>query len=365
MRYASKYKPFGSITTTWIRSDSFYLGAMPFMACAGKMLSGKISTDEEILKVYSEFVGEDCARLLTSLNIATYFNGYNDFSACCESEYYVKYAYRKQLAYVVDELRKYESKADGLAKDILTDIYGYVYSIYLELEIQSVGASLYDGYEKNAIPKEELIERLRQIRTAYDEIEEKWQVLWKKYRNGIKSQKEKFAQRFASKRNLIDRLIVKIEQVCQVGVLYADLMLHDGFSTVRTSISAKYADGEESQVYKGAVKPSMAGFDCGGCYTFRYPLADKKVEYITFEVFGEGVLYPTNFRYVLDGKQYIADRVEPICGWVKNAEKVLTNDTRFAEMGYEDGIQHFNELSLSKEKSCIKIHFKKLVEEQK
>lgn len=34
-------------------------------------------------------------------------------------------------------------------------------------------------------------------------------------------------------------------------------------------------------------------------------------------------------------------------------------------MGYEDGIKHFNELSLSKEKSRIKIYFKKLVEEQK
>ena len=164
---------------------------------------------------------------------------------------------------------------------------------------------------------------------------------------------------------MIDRLIVKIEQVCQGGVLYADLMLHDGFSTVRVNIHAKYVDGEESQVYKGAAKPSMTGFDCGGCYTFRYPLADKKVEWISVEVFGEGALYPTNFRYVLDGKQYIADRVEPICGWVKNAEKVLTNDTRFAEMGYEDGIKHFNELSLSKEKSCMKIYFKNLVGEQK
>ena len=102
----------------------------------------------------------------------------------------------------------------------------------------------------------------------------------------------------------------------------------------------------------------------GGCYTFRYPLADKKVEYITFEVFGEGILYPTNFRYVLDGKQYIEDRVETVCGWVKNTEKVLTNDTRFAEMGYEDGIKHFNELSLSKEKSCMKIYFKNLVDKQ-
>jgi hypothetical protein len=277
----------------------------------------------------------------------------------------VKYAYRKQLAYAVDELRKYESEAEGLAKDILTDIYGYVYCIYLELALQNVGTRLYDGYETNAVPKAELIRGLQQIRAGYDEIEAKWQVLWQKYRDGIKSQRGKFSQRFSSKRELIDRLTVEIEQSTRVGVLYADLMMHDGFSTVRTSISAKYADGEESLVYQGAVKPSMAGFDCGGCYTFRYPLADKKVEYITFEVFGEGALYPTNFRYVVDGKQYIADRVEPLCGWVKNAEKVLTNDTRFAEMGYEDGIRHFNELALSKERSGIKIYFRALTEEQK
>ena len=335
------------------------------MASAGQLLSGKISTDEEILKVYSNFVGEDCARLLTSLNVATYFNGYNDFSACCESEYYVKYAYRKQLAYAVDELRKYESKAEGLAKDILTDIYGYVYCIYLELALQNVGARLYDGYETNSVPKAELIKQLQQIRAGYDEIEAKWQVLWQKYRDGIKSQRGKFSQRFSSKRELIDRLTVVIEQSSRVGVLYADLMMHDGFATVRAGVSAKYADGEESQVYKGAIKPSMAGFDCGGCYTFRYPIADKKVEWISFEVFGEGALYPTNFRYVLDGKQYIADRVETVCGWVKNTENMLTNDTRFAEMGYEDGIKHFNELSLSKEKSCVKIYFRDFVQEGK
>ena len=50
---------------------------------------------------------------------------------------------------------------------------------------------------------------------------------------------------------------------------------------------------------------------------------------------------------------------------MRNVENVLTNDTRFAEMGYEDGAMHFRELSLSKEKSCIKIYFKNLVEEQK
>ncbi len=361
-RYASKYNPFGGLTTTWIRSDSFYLGAMPFMACAGQLLSGKISSKEEILKVYGDFVGEDCARLLTSLNIATYFNGYNDFTACCESEYYLRYTYRKQLAYAVEELRRYEAEAEGFAKDILTDIYGYVYAVYLELALQDVGTRLYDGYEANSVPKGELIQRLQQIRAGYDEIEAKWLVLWKKYREGIQSQKGKFAQRFQAKRELIDRLIAAVKQSNRVGILYADLMLHDGFSTVRVNIRAKYVDGEETQVYKGAVKPSMAGLDCGGCYTFRYPLADKKVEWISFEVFGEGALYPTNFRYLLEGKQYIAGRVEAVCGWVKNEQKLLTNDTRFAEMGYEDGVRHFNELSLSKEKSTVKIYFKALTE---
>ena len=95
-------------------------------------------------------------------------------------------------------------------------------------------------------------------------------------------------------------MIGELEKERAVGVLYTDLMLHDGFSTVRVEIRAKYADGEERQVYKGAAKPSMTGFDCGGCYTFRYPLLSKKVEWISFEVYGEGVLYPTNFRYVFD-----------------------------------------------------------------
>ena len=359
-RYASKYKPFGSITTTWMRSDSFYLGAMPFMASAGQLLSGKISTDEEILKVYSEFVGEDCAKLLTSLSVASYFYGYNDFRSCCESEYYLKYAYKKQLSLVVEQLREYESMATGLAKDILTDIYGYIYGIYLELEIQSVGTRLYDGYETNNVLTQPLVEKLLEIKNGYNEIECKWRGLWEKYRVGIKSQKNKFANRFNTKQKLLDDLIEAVNHNYPQGVLYADLMLHDGFSTVRVEIQAKYIDGEEGLVYKGAVKPSMTGLESGGGYAFRYPLKNKCMEFLQFTVFGEGVLYPMNFRYLLDGKQYIADKVETVCGWVKNPEKVLTNDTRFAELGYEDGLRHFNELALSKERSTIKIYFKEL-----
>ena len=89
-------------------------------------------------------------------------------------------------------------------------------------------------------------------------------------------------------------------------------------------------------------------------------MKNKPVESVDFGVFGEGGLHPTNFRYVQGGTQYVADSVEAVCGLVENADKVLTNDTRFATMGYENGIDHFKDLALSKKKSVIKIRFKEL-----
>ena len=46
----------------------------------------------------------------------------------------------------------------------------------------------------------------------------------------------------------------------------------------------------------------------------------------------------------------IKDRVE-------NANNILYNDTRFATMGQEDGIEHFNNIELSKQQSVIKVFF--------
>ena len=42
---------------------------------------------------------------------------------------------------------------------------------------------------------------------------------------------------------------------------------------------------------------------------------------------------------------------------VENANNILYNDTRFATMGYEDGIEHFNNIELSKQQSVIKVFF--------
>ena len=42
---------------------------------------------------------------------------------------------------------------------------------------------------------------------------------------------------------------------------------------------------------------------------------------------------------------------------MENANNILYNDTRFATMGYEDGIEHFNNIELSKQQSVIKVFF--------
>lgn len=42
---------------------------------------------------------------------------------------------------------------------------------------------------------------------------------------------------------------------------------------------------------------------------------------------------------------------------MENANNILYNDTRFAAMEYEDGIEYFNNIELSKQQSVIKVFF--------
>ena len=56
------------------------------------------------------------------------------------------------------------------------------------------------------------------------------------------------------------------------------------------------------------------------------------------------------------------DACEILCGRVFNADMVLYNDTRFAIMGNDDGLAHFNDLALGRECHEIKITFKSLCE---
>ena len=73
---------------------------------------------------------------------------------------------------------------------------------------------------------------------------------------------------------------------------------------------------------------------------------------------GEGAMYPSYFRFVYNGQYFVPASVEAVEGKVMFAEKVLEDNTRFAMLGNDDGVAHFNYVELSHEKHTIKVTFK-------
>jgi hypothetical protein len=140
-----------------------------------------------------------------------------------------------------------------------------------------------------------------------------------------------------------------------------DLMLPDAYGTPACEIEIEYQSGEKVLVHKGQLKPSTATLDCGGCFSYRYAIKKENIKALKFTAYGEGATYPVNFRYSIDNDIYVPASVQKVCGHVVNEEKVLYNDTRFAEMGYDDGIAHARDIKLCKQKSAIVVDFKPLV----
>ena len=101
----------------------------------------------------------------------------------------------------------------------------------------------------------------------------------------------------------------------------------------------------------------MVNYDTCGTYSFKLLIENKEVEYLVFSVFGEGNQYIENVRVLTCGEKRLPIRVETLCGNVINPEKVLKSDNSFAELGYESGYEHVNNVSLAKEVSAIKIFF--------
>lgn len=350
--YAKRYNPIGALMTAWERSDSFYQGAYPCIAYAGKLWAGK-ATPKDRAKIYAQVLdgNTECAEFLASLNIVDSY-GFGDITKICECDYLVKRIYRDTLAYALPKLKGYKNEASGQAKDILTDIYDYGLQQYLELLMQRVGIDYFDGKERA-----ELLALVKEVQGGFDEIKENGEQLWAKYRQGIRSCKDRFHKKFESKQALLEKICAQIKSREIFGALYLDLMLPEGFPTVRSRVEVEYENGEIERVYDGQMKPSISAFDVGGCYHYRLAIKPVKIRRLIFSVYGEGAMYPTHFRYVLDGKVYVAKTVEKICGNVVNEEKVLRNDTRFAQIGHDDGIAHMENLSLSKEIHSIAITF--------
>ncbi len=359
--YAEKYHPFGAIATQWERSETFYEGSYPFMAFAGRRWAGQVR-DEDALSVYTEILGsKDAAALILSLEIPSFYWGCYNVSTRCEGDYLVKMMWEKQLDYASARLREYKDEATGREKEILTDVFDYVYEKYLGVRLERLGVKIFDSYESDCVSKDFLYAELDKISAGYTEIEQNAKILWAKYRTGIKSFGAGIEGRYEGLRADIEKIKTDIAKNTDVGVFYADLMLHEGYGTVCGSVRVKYVgDTQETIVHDGGIKPTLAGFEVGGCYNFRYAIESREIEYAVFSAFGEGAIYPLHFRYTCKGKKYVAATVETLRGKVLDADMVLFNDTRFATMGYDDGVAHFNDLSMSKERHEIKITFKPL-----
>ena len=139
--YAEKYHPMGALMTSWEKSNEFYLGCYPAIAYAGRRWSGRKDTP---LEVFTELLqNEDAAELILANAMP---NSYSSISrsGCIteksEADYMVKSMTRSRLDYVVRKLKVYaEQSPEGLAKDILTDIYDFLKINYLNLQLDRSG----------------------------------------------------------------------------------------------------------------------------------------------------------------------------------------------------------------------------------
>ena len=137
-------------------------------------------------------------------------------------------------------------------------------------------------------------------------------------------------------------------------------MLPESYSTVRCKAEVIYVNGEKEKLCDGQMKSSAVTFEVGGCYHYRLATKPMKIEKLLFSVYGEGALYPTHFRYVLDGDVFVAKTVKEVSGHIVNKDKILRDDTRFAEMGCDDGVAHMHNVALSKEMHVIEVGFEEL-----
>jgi hypothetical protein len=356
--YARKYQPLGALLTSWEKSRSFYLGTYPLIAYAAKKWRGEVQTEEDGIAGYQNVLkSRECAECLFLLQMPSFYGGYTNITEVCENDNLAKLVLRNSLRSAMPTLKKSLEQASGEAKDILTDIYDYYLETVLELRLERLGTIVFDGYERDLNETEYIVQRIDELIHGYAELDKNEKNLWIKYREGIVSCNHGFDKKHNAYHDKLSNIREQVLKKEKAGVLYADLMLHDGFGTPCIEIYGKYEDEqEETLLYKGGVKPSFVGFELGGCYTLRFKTRNKRLEYIVFALRGESALYPLHFRHTVNAEKAVACKVEILSGNVKDEQNVLYNDTRFATMGYDDGIAHFNDVELCKIQSKIKVY---------
>lgn len=356
--YASKYKPFGAIMTSWEKANAFYFGTYPVCAYAGEKWENE---NADALSIYTKLLGdEECAKLVLSLQLPSFYGGYTNAAVICDNDSLVKYSLRSTLTYAVEKLKAYAKNAVGLQKDILTDIYNKTAEMLCGLRLERLAAEAFDNYETAQKPASYFVKAYEEIGKTYDEIIANEKVLWEKYRHGVLSNENKLQQRHGGLKSTIDRLKANAETAEKRGVLYLDMMMHEAFGTPRAEIYITYENEEEKLLYKGGIKPTTTAWELTGCYTLRIATENKKVQSVRYSHYGESALYPMHFRHTANGEKQVVSAVKVLQGEAKDEQNLLYNDARFAVLGNGDGLAHFNDLSLGKKRHEILIEFKPL-----
>lgn len=359
--YAEKYHPFGVMMTAWEKSNKFYLGGYPETAYAGRMWSGM---DVTPLQVYTQILKDEEAAALILSNEMPFSipSRCSNPTETCENDYLIKRIARNKLEYVIAQLKKYMDRAqDEMAKDILTDIYDYLVLNYQNLLLDRLATDIFNNYETGYKSKDYFITQLNDLLLAIDEPEANEKALWNKYRYGILSACNRMQDKYTQKRNTIKKAIEKLSTQDTPGVFYAEIFTANDYSTVKGELKLTYTDGEEQILNPGSgIRGTFTTWDIGGNYVLRFAMQNKPVEKLTFTVFGEGAIYPCHFRYVQNGTKYVASQILSTTGKVEYAENILHNDTRFALMGHDNGLEHFFDLSLAKEKNIVEVAFQPL-----
>ncbi len=353
--YAEKYKPIGALMTAWCRNESFYQGSYPCVAYAGLRWAGKAKQEDKV-EIYSQYLqNREAAELISKLNVIE-TSGFRDISKITECDYLTKWIYRDTLSYALPKLKEYANNCEeGEIKDVLTDIYDFTLEQYNGLLMQKAGVDYFDNKGKDKV-----YNAINIVRSNLIEIKNNGEKLWAKYRKNIKSAGDSFNKKFQSKHDLLDKIENAVKNSGQEGVLYLDLMLPDSYGTVRGIVEVCYENGEREVLLNGPIKSSVVLFDVGGCYHYRLKTKPVKIDKLIFSVYGEGAMYPTHFRYEVNGDYFVAKSVKAVSGNVKNAFKILRDDTRFAEMGYDDGVKHVEDVNLCKQLHTIEITFERL-----
>lgn len=356
--YALKFRPLGALMTTWEKSDRAYNGMFPCIAYTGRLWSHGSFSEEEKISLYEHFLGDrDLAKALLALALPNFPAGYDDVAKVAECNHHAKYMLKNQIGLLLPALREARMRSEGERGKIVTDIYDCVYERYLYLSLQELGNEIFDAYECPSRPRTGIIGKLEQIGRGFGEIREDARRLWAEEREGIQSFCGAFDEHYDGNVSAVERVKTAFAAAGEPGILYLDLMLHDCYGTGKLEICVGYTGGGEEVVWKGALKPSVVMFDDGGCTSFRFAVRNERIKYVVLNAYGEGPVYPMNVHCMTGGEKYYAVGAERLYGRVRNAKNLLFPDTRFAETGYDCGLDHLNDGNLWKKKSGVRIRF--------